>query len=345
MRFEALAMHQTYVVQMDQGKGSHQELIASLSQNIVAYNPNVDGGSHSGPIEIAIESNDASREAESHSPHTNWRPNAMKASIDAVEEEKPPEPPAPRPVAAWSPSCCRRRSAKVAIQSPLPTKADVVIDVAPKGDLFGDAIVPAPAERSEPSLVSASKSGRDLPRINIDPRLSGGRLSDDKTSRVSEDRESRRSKNSKTSKTTQRTSDSKKYIETYSWMFRDETDGFAIRLPEGVIDKTLTINLSEIAEGMSGTRTGPFADGEMPGSGQGGSGGSRVNIPGPLQQSRIDGQSEASMSRLGSETTCSRTAPSTAATHLMTNQGLKDLFRMIWSARGFRRKYSRECHF
>jgi hypothetical protein len=216
----------------------------------------------------------------------------------------------------------------------------VVIDVAEKKEaaLPELAIVPAEKAPSSSSKFQLAES-TELPRIMADRKLSFQKNFDDKTSRISED--SRRSKNSKASRNTARTNDSKnpKYIQTCSWMFRDETDGFAIRLPDGVKDQVSQryLNLSDIAKDTQG----PFADEEEVASAR-----SRGNGAGSLSHARIESHSEAGLSLgAGSETTGSRTAASTAATNLMTNQGLKDLFRMIWSARGFRRKYSRECPF
>ena len=191
------------------------------------------------------------------------------------------------------------------------------------------------------------------------------------------------SRRSKTSKGSKMTSDSKKYIQTCSWMFRDDTDGFAIRLNsnEGnsasCVPTQLTFNLSDIVEegAENGSRlsakqspskqpSAPFAEGndtEVGGSalmtrdssrsGTGGQSGFLRSSQDPFGYANMYGHtryeaSEASASLVnGSETTGSRTGASTAATNLMTSQSLKDLFNMIWSARGFRRKYARECPF
>jgi serine/threonine protein kinase len=347
MRFEALAMHQTYVVKMDKGKGSHQELMASLSQSIIAYGPQ---GPESEPRNSKEMANDLARSPSGGSnskegnPHNtaNWRAKQKQGQLEIVSEDKKPPP----KQHSWR--CCRRRSAKVAIQS--PTAADVVIDVAEE-EKMSEALDKVsiqvsgvvPSANGEKSELERSAS-TELPRIMVDRKMSFQKnLFDDKTSRVSGD--SRRSKNSRASRNTQLTGDSKKYIQTCSWMFRDETDGFAIRLPEGTghgfFEKAqLTLNMSDIAAGMTDNPNEAPSEHDEVASSR-----SRGNGPG-IQVRHIEARSETSVSLVaGSETTGSRTAASTAATNLMTNQGLKELFRMIWSARGFRRKYSRECHF
>jgi hypothetical protein len=128
-------------------------------------------------------------------------------------------------------------------------------------------------------------------------------------------------------------------------MFRDETDGFAIRLPDGVNSEApITLNLSD----MASAKGGPFAGDDqneavVPVSMNVIS--SKLN-PGHPSRDLGTGRSEASVSLAGgSGTTGSRTALSQAATTLISSRNLKDLFNMIWSARGFRRKYSRECPF
>jgi hypothetical protein len=224
------------------------------------------------------------------------------------------------------------------------TKPDVVVEVAEEKQEKKYAPEPETIKSIVPAEVADLKSpnshrSADLP-LRVVPferkmsftGTSGHAFNEDKMSRVSE--RSRASRNSKTSKTSRMTADSKKYIQTCSWMFRDDDAAFAIRLEGANSAKTpITLNLSEFAEGRP--------------------------VGGPLQETADDDKAESTRSRgpvavpseasmsivAGSETTGSRTAASTVITNLMTNQGLKDLFNMIWSARGLRKKYSRECPF
>jgi serine/threonine protein kinase len=340
MWFESLALRQTYVVKMKRGKATHQELIVSLSQNIVAY-PGT-GGSSVGAlddekgreIENALQPLLPGEVATTAAPTkgTTWRaPIASDSRELLAEKELPTEQP------SSTCSCCRRRSARVSIESsPL---ADVVIDVAANGK--GIEIVPTPKEHQPGS----GPSERSEPPRFVTDRKSSFQMNDDKISRIS-DAESGKTKNSRASRNTHLTADSKlKHIQTCSWMFRDETDGFAIRLPDGVNSEApITLNLSD----MASAKGGPFAGDDqneavVPVSMNVIS--SKLN-PGYPSRDLGTGRSEASVSLAGgSGTTGSRTALSQAATTLISSRNLKDLFNMIWSARGFRRKYSRECPF
>jgi serine/threonine protein kinase len=325
MWFESLAMRQTYVVKMKRGKATHQELIVSLSQNIIAY-----PGGASMEDENGQEITDLTDElrplqpAEVPPAKPQWRPfSGSSEKLLAIKDDEP------KAQENSTCTCCRRRSAKIATQS-LTDVPDVVIDVA-EGKSKSDPIVPAPAEHS----ALQRKGSRELPRLHADRKSS---LNDDKISRVSdaESGKTKNSKNSRVSRNTQRSGDSKKYIQTCSWMFRDETDSFAIRLPDGATAAPVTLNLSDIAGG----KTGPFADQEEAAELDARNGGKSFG-----SNRDVGNRSEASVSIAGgSGTTGSRTALSQAATNLIKGN-LKDLFNMIWSARGFRRKYSRECPF
>lgn len=357
MWFETLAMRQTYVVKMKREKATHQELIVSLSQNIIAYPADGDGK----PI-VVEPLPSGSEVAAPSSAAKNWRTPPSSSDLLALEDEKPKE--AKRSAC----TCCRRRSAKVAIQDRDPP--DVVLDVSEDGfplDVVpGLNVVPAQREvNKDPSNLSRSGSSdvakrnsdresSDLAKRNSDRESTSRRSdrgNDDKASKVS-DNESSKTKNSKNSRNTQMTGDSKKYIQTCSWMFRDETDSFAIRLPEGATEAPFTLNLSDIA-----VREGPFAGlTQDPAAVENGSSGHGRAERGPSESgsrakrpSAFCALSEASLSHVaGSETNLtsgSRTALSQAATNLIKNGNLRELFNMIWSARGFRRKFSRECPF